>query len=581
MLLHSRNRAPAESAAFALLVFGLAILTRTGIVDLPPIYDELYQTAPAKSWVNEGSYAVLNGTYERAQLFTWLIAVSFELSGEFGMRAARFIPSVVPGALLVALVAVWSRLVIGSVAGWFVAFLLLLWPNGIEVSQYARFYALHGLVFVSGALLLYGATGQAFSPKVRIEMAVAAAGLFLLALHLQPITMIGLISLSIWLAVAVLPRWYAQHRWILPAAVVGAVFCGAILATGLFDDTIEWALTTYRWEPWPPVRDTTFYHRDFRDNYPTFWPLFPFAALLAIRSFPRPAIFALIFFSASFVLHSFGGLKNIRYLYSQMPFFFVIWGAVLQSILPTLWRSARQTADAAAGQFVGPRFRNAMATAALTVSLVFLVAANPAVERSINLARGEPDDFLLGKRRWVWPEAREVVEPWLRQDAVIVTTEAMLAVEWLGDFDITFNKPHFSELAYANGGSVEPFTLDPRTGRPVIGEMTDLQRVVRCEPVGILISTASWPNSDGAIGLTQFAWTSGAAVVLKETPNLSLFAWKHTAAAEEPEDADCAGVPPDASRAAARLLSGEGPVTRSRPAPRDRAHRSASKDRPQ
>jgi hypothetical protein len=557
-LIDYRNRVVAENAAFALLVFGVAVLTRTGIIGLPPIYDELYQTQPAMSLVNQGTYSVLDGAYERAWLFTRLIAFSYELSGNFGMTAARLIPSAIPGALLVVLVAVWTRLAIGAVAGWFVAVLLLLWPNGIEVSQYARFYALHGIVFVSGALLLYGATNEARAVKTGIAMAAAAAGLFLFALHLQPATIIGVIALSIWLAVAVLPRWHARHRWILPAMVVGAVVCGAVLATGLLDEKLRWALTTYRWEPWPPQRDTTFYHRDFRDNYPTLWPLFPFAALLALRSFPRPALFALVFFSASFVLHSFGGLKNIRYLYSQMPFFFVIWGAALQSILPTLWEWARRTADGAAGHVVGPRLRRASAITALALSVVFLIAANAAIERSIQLARGQPDDMLLGKRRWVWPEARELVEPWLQQGAIIVTTEPMLAVRWLGDFDIAYNKPNFSELAYGYGRAVAPFTLDPRTQRPVIGELADLQRVVQCEPVGILVSTAAWLGSDAAVNLTQFAWSSGASVVLERTPNLSLFAWKHTAATGEPAEPDCADVPPGASGAAERLLSGDG-----------------------
>ncbi|MEO0360709.1 MAG: hypothetical protein AAF322_06355, partial [Pseudomonadota bacterium] len=143
------------TAVYALVLFGLALASRVALIDLPPVYDELYQMLPAKSWIERGDFAVLDGFYERSSLFTRIIALSFQAMEEMSVEAARLLPSVVPGALLVTVVFAWTRLVFGALAGWIVAVFVLLWPNGIEVSQFARFYALQGLFFFLGAIAIY------------------------------------------------------------------------------------------------------------------------------------------------------------------------------------------------------------------------------------------------------------------------------------------------------------------------------------------------------------------------------------------------------------------------------------------
>lgn len=555
------SRAPGHQGfwkpvVFAFVVLIAALISRTGLIGYAPIYDELYQLIPAESLLANNGYAVLDGVYDRARLHTTLIAVSFQLMGNTELATARLIPSVIPGALLVLLVSLWARSVIGPMAGWITAMFLLFWPNGIEVSQYIRFYALHGIFFVPAALMTYYVfASNEMALRGRIALLLGALPLLAVALHLQMLTMIGVGALGLWVAIVFLPGWLQRYRWMWAVLIVGACAVAAVLLSGIFTDQLIWLWTTYRWEPWPAQTDMFFYHRSFRDNYPTFWPLFPIAALIALRAYPRPASFCLIMFAATFVLQSFGGLKNIRYLYTTMPFFFVLWAAALQVLAPMALRYLREVAALSIAPFV-PRFASgAIALVVLAVSAVFVIGANAAFERSTRLITGAQADLLLDKRRWAWPDATEMAAPWLADGAVVVTSEEMLAVRWLGDFDLAYNKPRFSELLYRDGPDTPAFSIDRRTGRPVIGELEDLVRVVACEPVGIFVFNASGLGTGLPFRIAEISQAIGAKVTAERRSGMALVGWRREPYAPTPRsDYACDTLPVAAeNRAATRL----------------------------
>lgn len=516
-------------ALLGLISFALALLTRTALIDEPLIYDEHYHFLPAQSWLAEGTLRVLDGVYERGALFTKLVAASFETMSRQDPAAARLIPSVIPGALLVSLVFLWTRSVVGTTAGWVVLLFLLLWPNGIEVSQYIRFYALQGLLFIAGALLVYGGMAEGILAQRRMLMLAVSVPLFFLALQLQMLTLIGLGAIGIWVAIVLLPNWLRAHRWLWWPVIAIFASGAAVLVSGALDETISRFWKIYNWAPWPSVPDPTFYHRYLRDSYPTFWPFFPLAALVALCAHPRAASFCLILFGIAFLVISFGALKGVRYLYSSMPFFFVLWAIALQALLPVLWRGVRETASGASSLFLPARGLQIFSAGAVGVSLLFLFGANAAFERAVNLVRGHPDNLLMGKTRWTWPEAYEMTAPWLAKGAVVVTSEEMLAVKWLGGFDIGYNRPRFSELQFTISADVPPFTPDWRTGRPMIGNFKDFERVIACEPVGLFISHTKWLDSGGALRMAEAARATAAEVTISRGVEMALLAWERPA----------------------------------------------------
>ncbi|MEM7393875.1 MAG: hypothetical protein AAF492_16170, partial [Verrucomicrobiota bacterium] len=216
----------------------------------------------------------------------------------------------------------------------------------------------------------------------------------------------------------------------------------------------------------------------------------------------------------------------------------------------------RQTAEGALASFLPGGLVRAASAAVLAVSLIFVFGANAAFERGLQLTAGKPADILLGKMRWTWPQAREMTEPWLADGAVIVTSEEMLAAEWIGDFDIGYNRPRFSELLFLYGPETPPFTPDWRSGRPMIGLFDDLARIIACEPVGIFVSNATWLNRSGLpLRMTRVAQATGATVTTERGAGVALLGWRREPSAPAPELAlSCAALPTvKGSRAADRL----------------------------
>ncbi len=543
------------TALSAALVFAAALLTRTGVLDLPPIYDELYHLVPAMSWQTSGTLEVLDGSYERGAIFTRLVALGFALAGEQSTAAARLLPSAIPGALLVTVMFLWVRHVADRPAAWITLFFLLFWPNGIEVSQYIRFYALHGLVFLVAALALYGAATAAISTSARIGLCALAVPLLLLALKLQLTTVIGIGAIGLWSALVYGPGWLRRHRWLRWALLAAAAGVVLIAASGAADELLAKYWRIYRWEPWPVQRDTTFYHRDFRDNYPTFWPLFPIAAIAALRARFLPASFAVTLFSVCFVLQSFGGLKNIRYLYPVMPFFFAIWGIVLSFYGGRALRRLRGALLELFPHRWSVPLRTGAAVLAIAASSLFVAGANTGFSRGLKLALGSETQMLLGKRRWEWPDARAQLQPWLEKRAVVVTTEELLAVQWLGDYDFALNRPRFSEMLFSLGPDTQPFVRDFRNGRPLAGLVSDFEPVLHCAPVGVLISNASFLSTGLAREFAALARAQGATISTEQSGSSALLAWER--AGDPSGTAGCledAGIfYPDAATA---LLSG-------------------------
>ncbi|MFQ6550863.1 hypothetical protein AAD018_000790 [Aestuariibius insulae] len=555
MALATERSSPArQSALFVgalLLVFGLAFVSRIAMLGAPPIYDELYQLVPALSYHAGEGFSVLDGTYDRASDFTRLIAASFDLTGEPSWWAARLIPSVLPGVLLVVAIFAWAWHVDRRGTAVIVAVFLILWPNGIEVSQYIRFYALHGLLFVLATMAVYAVFEEARTVAIRVGLLLGAGILLAAAYRLQMLTLLGAGALGLWVAMAYGPRWLREIPWVKWAVLAAVVVVGGVLASGVLNDTLGWLWTTYRWEPWPASGDTTFYHRDFRDNYPTFWPLFPVAALIALRVNFKPAFFCLVLFAVCFVLQTFGGLKNIRYLYPVMPFLFVIWGIALRAVISAVFGWLIETSREAVSPLVAERWVRPVAWSGIVVALAFAFFANAAFVRSVGLIAGLNDGELLGKVRWQWRSAEEVVTPWLERGALVVTTEEMRAVEWLGDYDVGFNRPRFSELLYSLGPDTQAFAADFRTGRPLTGDVGDIERLIACHPVGVVLADAPWARSGNALRLREAAQLSGAEAVLSRHDGMAMLGWEREGGA-----IGCNALAELEGSAAERILSG-------------------------
>ena len=134
-------------------LFAASVLIRLVGLDHLPRNDELYTSLAASGWLADGVPRIADGVYERAQLYTILIANFFAAFGN-SLVVAR-LPSLIAGSLLVVAVFAWTRAVAGGLPAWITALFLCLSPLSIQLSQYARFYTLQPLMFWLGAIGIY------------------------------------------------------------------------------------------------------------------------------------------------------------------------------------------------------------------------------------------------------------------------------------------------------------------------------------------------------------------------------------------------------------------------------------------
>jgi len=515
---------PGYETAIYFVILTIALISRVALLELPPIYDELYQFLPSVNWANIETLSILDGIYSRAANFSRLIALSFDISGRQDLWTARFFPSVLPGALLVLVVFAWTRAIIGKPASLIVAGLMVFWPLGIEVSQYIRFYALQGFVFFCAAALAYYITDRTQSLWRLSICIVLMISLFLFSLQLQTLSLVGGAAVVLWLVIDKY-SFFVNLNWkILILGLICAVATGIALLLSL-GDYINDLWVGFRWQAWPGPIDYTFYHRVFRVSYPTLWTLFPIALGVALLKNPRPALLCILVFGISLVVQSLGGLKAQRYVYSTMPFFFVIWAICLQAAIPSL-RHLMGQLRAHLDSKVGGLFGRFTIIAFTVGCLSFVVGSNPAFVNSISLITGTKKEKLLGKKRWDWHNATELSAPWIKDGAFVVTTEELYATYWLGDFDLGFNQARYRELALLLPGEPEPFVADPRTGRPMIGQFPDLKKVMECEPVGIILAVPSWLGVSRLLELQKMADDLEVELIIESEDELVLIGWR-------------------------------------------------------
>lgn len=509
-------------------------------LDHLPHPDELHHALAARGVLDHGLPSIAEGTYYRGLLHTYLIAGSYALLGD-SLASAR-LPSVVCMALAVALLFVWLRRESSSLAAWLGAGGFAISPFAIDIAQFARFYAPQCLAFLVAALLIHAAVAGQHTSRHRVYLLIGAAPAAMLAVNLQPTTFIGLIGLAAWTFCVLGLPWLADagvppRRKLAIVAIGLAVLVGSLLtppagalwesfrATPLFNQKNE----DHFW----------YYHALYSLFYPTLWPLTGILGLAAMTAWPRPALFTLLTFAVCFVLNSFAASKSLRYIVFAQPLLFAVWGMGLAALWPSLRSFVRGLHRLLAPPLEAVGLRGSAAgTILVTAALLFLVAGNPAWLRSASLLAGitiPPE-----QPRPDWPLVEPELEPWLARADVVVTTEELATLYYLGRYDIRFSPSKMGEL---KPDQRHEFGLDYRTGRPVISTQESLARVLACYASGVILGPkASW-GSPTLLDpeLVRLIEASTRPIELPGKAHIFAVEWRHPAGAAT--GLDCTDLP--------------------------------------
>ncbi|MGG5887090.1 hypothetical protein ACLF3G_08090 [Falsiroseomonas sp. HC035] len=478
------TRAPwlPAGVAEALLVFLLALLVRLdAMTGLPPQPDDLYHFYAAQSYLADGSFGVFSGTYVRAADFTRLVAASMGLFGH-SLGAAR-IPSLLASALLVALVYLWLRREAGlGIAILAAALLILLYPT-VLVGALVRFYALQALLFWAGTALLYRVVTEGSARLSSVLKTGLALVLLAAAARLQIVTLIGLMGFGAWAALyltwrirhAVRPAWLAVG-WV--ALLLGGASLAFLVAqTGFGARLLETYRSASLWAQ--PDRDNVlFYYYLLAQHYGVLGNYLPLAAVAAFAFFPRPALFCAIVLCVGLLLHSFGGMKQDRYIAYLLPYFAALWAMAAWPMLRAL--------QTRLSVMLAPRWRMAAPLALGGVALLLaalLVKEVPVLERTARSVVLPPDRPLVMDAGRGWQASRARLLPLARQAEVFLADDDLQAAFHVARADFFMNRSQLLE-----NDPAEEFVRDFRTGTPMISSAESLSAIVACFDRGLVVS---------------------------------------------------------------------------------------------
>jgi hypothetical protein len=293
----------------------------------------------------------------------------------------------------------------------------------------------------------------------------------------------------------------------------------------------------------PRVNAVWFYQLELIERYPTLWPVFPFLALLALATRPRPTLLCCCIFIPSFALLSLAAMKHFNYILFALPFLFVIWAVSLAGVIALLWRWMVAVTDRAVA-LVAPGLPQRPATWALiTASLLFLVVSNGAPARTILKPFGVA--LRADETSADWAAAADALQAWLPQTSIILTPDDVHALYYLGDYDIAVNPSRLSEIPGAGHAGAEEFSPDPRTGRPVVGTADSLRLIMACYPDGLFVADltsfpAPWATSDSQ-AMTSLIERDMKPIDMSPKSGVVAFRWERSDAMSAPRE--CASLP--------------------------------------
>ena len=464
-LLESRS---ALAAVLAALLGALVLFLATrSILSHPPLYDEMLHVTAAQGVVATGKPVIADGEYPRARLFTHMVAKSFEAQG-VSLEAART-PALVSGILLVALLGAWVARHAGFMAGASAAVLLASVPSTFQLSVFARFYTLHGLVILCAAIAAYEAVTSVRSKAATISLAVLALVFVAVAMHLQPTTVIavgaGVLATA---AIVLYDHWNAfmvyfrSHRTVLVAGAVAAVVVGALLVWKL--DLLAMAGEAPLWAAGQATR-IQFYLVEFANEMPLFWPMLLPAAFLGLLVRPRLTAYCIVFFLSAIAVHSVAAAKAERYVYYTLPFMFAVWGVAVSGVF-------KQIAGGVAAQFPTARMLGPVAGLAV---IGFVVLSSQELQRTARLMTGRalPSDATMFLDVPDWSLTLPTLSPLAAAADLKIVSSGVKGVYYLGDYDYEINASVVLETE-----SGEEFGKDLRTGRKVISTAASLNEVL-------------------------------------------------------------------------------------------------------
>ncbi|MGO4169548.1 hypothetical protein [Novosphingobium sp. YAF33] len=444
------------------------------------LHDEFYHYFAGLSFGQSGTFAIGNGEYVRAAPYTALTALSMLAFGD-GLLALR-LPAILSGTLLVAAVALWLQRS-SRFAALAAATLLAFDYFGIQLSGFARFYTLHGLMVWLGAVGTYTLVTKKHSPARAAMLVMAVVSAFALALELQILTLICIAALAAW---AVLDRLLFVGKPIRidnrKMAALLAVLLAILVAALALSPLPKLLVSLYArfWNAAPWSRQSQFnylYYVQFMRSYGLLAYLFPLGLICAWFFDKRKALFLSVLFVVPLLIASVAPQKAERYVFSAFPFFLALWALAAGWVFDIVRQQASRRD--------WPAWRAPLLTAILALAVLgsaYNFRSNPGrIATFVRSGDIVSPEKMKRSRNFDWgpwlPALRGAVSGYDK----IVGVDDMRTLYFLGRLDLMLNRTIQWDLSH------EEFARDTRTGVLMISEPNSIELYIRCTRSGVII----------------------------------------------------------------------------------------------
>ena len=453
------------SAAVAALLLVLA----RGVINHVVVYDELLHILAARGMVETGLPVIAGGIYERGELYTHLVAFALVHFGDTPV-AAR-LPALAGGVLLVFLLSLWVGRKAGLLAGASAGLFLCVVPGTVDVAVFARFYTLHALVMLMMFIAAFEASLPHKPKSARFGWSIFALALLPLGWHLQETTLIAAVAALVGVLVILIMSHWAIARAVFrsyPIAILLSV-CGlaavglVVLAEfGFWDKFVKAPL-------WAAGRAGRYHYylEEFSRELPLLWPLLPAAIFFGMVD-PRTRRvvgYCVTVLVVSLMIHSLAGAKAVRYVYYVVPMACAAWGVAVANIV---------TRGIERGDRVGSTGYDLPRWTLPCMILLGLILSQEGI-RTMRLIAGrlQPTVALSYGAEADWGPAVASLDQVLRSADIVVTSNAMKALFFLGRYDYELN----ASIVQETDTDLE-FGVDARTGERAIGTAKSVERVL-------------------------------------------------------------------------------------------------------
>jgi len=314
----------------------------------------------------------------------------------------------------------------------------------------------------------------------------------MLSVSLNYTALMGVVGIAIWLMMYLL--FFSAHREVAMQAgiIVGTIvifYLLLIIQERSIMHLVPKIWSFYRSAPLFGAENISkfwFYHQWLTVYYPSLWYFTILFAAAGVWKYPAPCTLSISIFSTTFISASFAGPKGFRYIAFAMPFLFVIWCMGLSIIVPSIIKQIKKLKV----QHQNSSLQLFTVNTLLVIGAAFFFVGNPAWIRMGAMLADRPLPGEVPPERWSL--ASERLREFAAHVEVIVATNELAALYYLRKADVTLSK---SKLLEVDQGGRE-FTVDGRTGLPVISTGDSLMEIIRCKGSGLIIVTPTFIEND-------------------------------------------------------------------------------------